>query len=276
MFKFVSICFLLLVHFASAGKNTEHFTGYLLVQKKRIHFELDYTVQSNNLIVGTSMTARGTSDETKCRIKGKYNRKNHSIYFYETVVLNSKAKYENLNFCLLTAKMKRTLTKSGATYNGSITGYVRGSKKKCASGTIYLKQKKESTPLKPTVKKIAPVLAIDTLFSDLKHKKQTAYHIKSSKLRLAIWDDANEDGDRISIFLNGKEILGNYKLKRTKKEIAITLPNTQKIHYLKIKALNEGLATPNTSRIQIKCLDQMENIRAHIKTNEAVYIALET
>lgn len=269
--------FLFLTLFSSAAKSktTHHYKGHILVAGKKISFEIDYTIQSNNLIMGTSLTAKGTSDETRCRIKGKYNRKNKSIYFYETVVLSSKAKFENLNFCLLTANLKLKETTDYQTYSGALTGYIRGTKKKCATGTMYIQRKK--------VKKISPpkaqpardkAVVLDKLFSDLKAKKTIAYTVEEQKVKLSIWDDANEDGDRVSIYLNGKLVLSNYELKSSKKELTLSLNNAAK-NYIKIKALNEGKATPNTSRIQLtgKALDK--NVQAHIKTNEAVYITLQ-
>ena len=267
----------LLLHGVALGNFKHHYKGDLLISGKKISFELDYSIQKNNLITGTSLTAKGTSDETKCKIRGRYNRKTSEIYFYETVVIRSKSTLENLNFCLLSARLKRKESKTAIIYSGHLTGTIRGSKKKCARGTIRIetpKKKKSPTPKKITEKPKKKEISVDKLFSHVNSKKVARYSLNSKTATLSIWDDANEDGDRVSIYLNGKLILDNYELRRTKKQIRLSLATQAKKSFLKIKALNEGKASPNTSRIRISSNDTQKEIKAYIKTSESIFIEL--
>jgi len=267
----------LLLYSAAFGNFQHHYKGHLLISGKKISFELDYSIQKNNLITGTSLTAKGTTDETKCKIRGKYNRKTREIYFYETVVIRSKSTLQNLNFCLLSARLSRKETKSTILYSGNLTGTIRGSKKKCASGTMRIERKKKKrAPIseKKVVRQKEKPIPIDNLFSNINNKKIARYTLKSNIAKLNIWDDANEDGDRVSIYLNGKIILENYELRREKKELMLKLPAGPKKYFLKIKALNEGKASPNTSRIRITASDTEKEIKAHIKSEESIYVEL--
>ncbi len=261
------------------GKYNKQLNGHIIANGKKINFFLNYSITKNKILNGISITGKGTKEETKCRIKGTYNAKNGQLFFYETVVLSSKATFKNLNFCLLTAKLKRKITKNKLEYTGNFTGYVRGSKKKCAQGTVYLSAARTKKAITPTVKKIKPKPAVkkikvDTLYSRIQDKKTIEYTYHSNTLLLTIWDDANVDGDRVSIFLDGKSVLKNYVLLKTKKQLKLNLQDKEK-HFIKVVALNEGKASPNTSKIQLKFGNTAKVLRAHIRTNEFVYISLK-
>ena len=248
--------------------------GELSMKDKKISFQLDYSIQKNNLLVGTTLTAAGTPDETRCKIKGKYNRKTGDFYFYETVVISSKATFENLNFCLLTAELKKKETQSTVVYAGKFTGYIRGSKRKCAAGEIKLSRPKPKRKVakKPSVR-LPKKTIYDTLYSNVNSKKSVSYFYQKNNLTLEIWDDANVDGDKIKLLLNGKEILSQYELRKKKKKVLLNLSN-QKKHYLKIIALNEGKGSPNTSRIRINLGTNTKELTAHVKKNDFVFIQL--
>ena len=260
------------------GKDNSY-TGWINMNGRKIKFSIQFNIAKNNLITGTSLTAHGTSDETKCKIRGKYNRRNGEIHFYETVVIKSKAKYENLNFCLLSARVKRKVTKNEVQYSGNFSGHIRGTKKKCASGKIYFSKIKriKKELIKPTVKKNNKTVKVkekDILYSHISSKKLTEYKIIGGTLELSIWDDANADGDRVNVYFNGKKVISNFELTNSKKTIKLTIPEDEKIFTIKIEALNEGQATPNTSQITLKNKNFSKSLRAHIKKNEFVYIKL--
>lgn len=71
----------------------------------------------------------------------------------------------------------------------------------------------------------------------------------SQKLTLAIWDDAVEDGDTISISINGNWVAKNFPVKKAPQFLTITLnagPNT-----ILFEANNLGSIPPNTSVLEI-------------------------
>ena len=270
-YLFIFFCLLAL---NVAGKQQQHYQGWLLIDNKKTNFSIDFSIAKNNLISGTSLTAKGTKDETKCKIKGTYNKKNKSILFYETVVISSKAKYKNLNFCLLVGNLQRTETAQHIKYTGKVAGYIRGTKTICAQGKIHLETKKTKTPIpsKP-IPKSKPPIKTDTLLSYIAGKKVITYQCKDKKISLEVWDDIKADGDRIDIYLDGKKIVSNYELSERKKSFPLNLTGTK--HTLKVVALNEGLASPNTSTIVLHTATIKRRVVAHIKEGEEVYISLK-
>lgn len=71
----------------------------------------------------------------------------------------------------------------------------------------------------------------------------------SKQLTLAIWDDAVEDGDTISISINGTWVAKNFPVKKAPQFLTVTLspgPNT-----ILFEANNLGSIPPNTSVLEI-------------------------
>ena len=71
----------------------------------------------------------------------------------------------------------------------------------------------------------------------------------SDKIIIYIWDANQEDGDRISLKVNGKYLLENYTTTRKRKKIKYKIQEGENI--IEITATNLGSSPPNTSRIEI-------------------------
>jgi hypothetical protein len=73
--------------------------------------------------------------------------------------------------------------------------------------------------------------------------------VTSPKVRLAIWDDSIPDGDKITIFLNGRPIVEHLEIFREAKVITLTLnPGHNTVEIL---AENEGWTAPNTAALAV-------------------------
>ena len=96
------------------------------------------------------------------------------------------------------------------------------------------------------------------------------YFTKSDKVIFEIYDGGKEDGDRISVFVNDKEILSNYKANKEKKYFTVDVINDKTS--VRIKAMNEGDIAPNTVVVRIK--DKSNSIKAlsNLKENDETQI----
>ena len=72
---------------------------------------------------------------------------------------------------------------------------------------------------------------------------------ESKKLKLFIWDANKEDGDKITLIINGNTVLNDVKTKNKRKKIKYNLQDGENI--IEIKATNLGTSPPNTSRIEL-------------------------
>jgi hypothetical protein len=74
--------------------------------------------------------------------------------------------------------------------------------------------------------------------------------LNSDLVTAKIWDRGTVDGDIVSIYLNGEEILDNFTTSKTKKEITLHLKPGE--NYLVMYAVNLGRVPPNTACIEIE------------------------
>jgi len=74
-------------------------------------------------------------------------------------------------------------------------------------------------------------------------------NVKAKELLIKVWDDGQVDNDTISLLLNNRLVLKNYKLDKTKYELTVRL--TKKHNYIELKAENLGSIPPNTAAISI-------------------------
>ena len=88
--------------------------------------------------------------------------------------------------------------------------------------------------------------------NEVKERKvnvQQTVTIKNKKVQIQIWDDEMEDGDIVSLNINGNWVLENYTLKKERKTIEVELNLDG--NYLVMYAINEGKNPPNTAAISI-------------------------
>ena len=86
-------------------------------------------------------------------------------------------------------------------------------------------------------------------FQILKDGDDFTINWESKKLKFFIWDANKEDGDKITLIINGNTVLNNFKTKNKRKKIKYKLQDGENI--IEIKATNLGASPPNTSRIEL-------------------------
>jgi len=74
--------------------------------------------------------------------------------------------------------------------------------------------------------------------------------MKRERIVLRLWDDAEIDGDTISILLNGHAVLAGHALTRDPLRLAVDLRRGH--NYLTVVAHNEGTVSPNTLNCQVR------------------------
>ena len=88
-----------------------------------------------------------------------------------------------------------------------------------------------------------------------------SFSLKSEKVQVSIWDDNVEDGDIISLSLNGEWIVRNLQVKKCKATFFLDLNEEE--NYLIMKAENIGTQPPNTAAF----LFETDNYKKHIVLN---------
>ena len=127
---------------------------------------------------------------------------------------------------------------------------------------VPLKTELVSKPVTPEIKIPAPDPFVTTaLTAGRKSEFSQVVNFKSDSLELALYDNGEIDGDTVSVFLNGEEILAKQGLKASaiKKTIYIT-PGKEEFS-LVLYADNLGKYPPNTGLLVVHDGEDVYNIR---------------
>ena len=89
---------------------------------------------------------------------------------------------------------------------------------------------------------------------------------KGNKINLTIYDAGQEDGDKISLQVNGTYLFES--LEATSKKKTIEIPLTQDQTQIKITALNNGSIGGNTVMLIIKDVDNTIETVTNLKKGE--------
>ncbi|NND78577.1 MAG: hypothetical protein HKN53_01620 [Maribacter sp.] len=109
---------------------------------------------------------------------------------------------------------------------------------------------------------------------NITYVKELAF--ENEKIKVSVWDHGRQDGDIVSIYLNGFTVISKHLLTYRKKPIEITLDPSKK-NDLFLYAHNLGEYAPNTVAIEISDGKTSENIvlNSDLKSCEAVLISVK-
>mgnify|MGYP001591504248 FL=1 len=238
------------------SQKTEQYSGIITLENGTpLMFEMEF-IEDKGMVNGFSITGKGTPDETKSDVSGIFNKNTKTYKLKETQVLSTNSEADLNTFCYINMEITEKGKLSLKRYEGKFTGYFTNGDT-CASGNIILMEKEK---LEKKVEKIKKKIEkkiekqkkeeINVLSTKiLKDGDDMLINCYSDKITIYIWDANQEDGDKISLIVNGKYLLENYTTKRKRKKIKYKLIKGENI--IEITAENLGSTPPNTSRIEI-------------------------
>jgi hypothetical protein len=132
----------------------------------------------------------------------------------------------------------------------------------------------EATPKKNTTKTgadVAKAAPSHVPYSQRKNNTLPAIEISSDSLVLSFYDNGVVDGDSISVYVNGENIITNNKLTAVATKKTIMLPAVETIEIILV-AENLGTIPPNTGLLVVKDGDKsyQVNFTADLQTNAAI------
>jgi hypothetical protein len=187
---------------------------------------------SGNRVTGDSYHYLNIDNYIKKSCSGSYDAATKTVIVQEDLVTTYKIPYH----CLICIK-KYTLTYSKEgnveTLSGGWTGNILDSNRSCLPGTITLSRVAQSA-----FKEI-PEVKVDT-----------------GTLRLDFYDNAEVDGDSITVKVNGKVVLSHQLLtsKAVTTQVIIDLHNT--FQEIEMIAENQGSIPPNTALLVVTAGDK--------------------
>jgi len=265
------------------------FIGSIMLEDKRsysykLHFEAD-----SPALVGYTVTDLQGPQETKSRIKGKYNAQKKQITFEEITIIKSKAKIGPDDFCLVHTQLKLGKKLGMPILKGNFTGYKTDGTTICAKGKIALigeealqKKLEALAPKDSSIKSMFKESAAEAVAAPTKefvpHLRKlspgssTDINTDASYATVEIWDSEANDGDIISISCNQELVLNRYSITTTPKVLKIALK--EGLNTLTLKAIDEGKEPPNTAKLKITLDKETYSINAATTIAKPVEIVL--
>jgi hypothetical protein len=240
----------------NAQIKTFSYLGTLILSNNTpISFQLELEEQ-NGIVNGYSITNINTPDKTKSEISGLYFKSDNSFQLQETQILQTSSEVPLNTFCYLNLNLAFKGKFGSKRLEGTFIGNFLDSTQ-CASGKIILMEEKKLIKKIEKVKKKIDKKANKTL-AETNQMQQTKilkdgdnFTVKweSNKVKLYIWDANQEDGDKITLKINGDIILHDFETKNKRKKLKYQLEDGENI--IEITSTNLGASPPNTSRIEL-------------------------
>ncbi|MGY8914128.1 MAG: hypothetical protein ACKVJF_03470 [Flavobacteriales bacterium] len=100
--------------------------------------------------------------------------------------------------------------------------------------------------------------------------------VKNKNITIDLWDNKEQDGDIVSVYLNGEPIIAKYSLTKDKRQFQVQL-NPSKSNDLFLYAHNLGTIPPNTVSIEVSDGTSSEKIvlNSDLSSSEAVLIKVK-
>lgn len=152
-------------------------------------------------------------------------------------------------WCIKNARMLIRRETLRQVLEGDWSGMLEGqhtAKGACAPGAVFLEQ-----PILPdTLASVSQIQA--TQYISEQGRQVEVNHVievARSDIRIQVWDNGVADGDVATLFLNGKKILGRYRVNKSKYSIPVKLLTDNNILVLHAESL--GSVPPNTIAVSV-------------------------
>jgi hypothetical protein len=247
-------------------------------QKKELHLDLIETACKNFKISEPERTwisdpsCGGTSVNASVQITFKYDGKKECIDHIDLAPKFYRANNSEIGNIQYTSRLMKSDPK--VNINSSTVTFIfdftfANTSDADALNHLNLKLhienelEHESNKLELRINSTCPILDPST------YKVKSTTTVSSSTVQITLYDDAAEDGDIVSVFLNNVWVLENYTL--TKAGQTFTYNVSPGNNHLVLFAVNEGSSGPNTVAISVNGGSKI-NLSPDLLTGEAVNI----
>ncbi len=267
---FISILFIALTNALSAQHCT--FTGKMQIKDgETLPYRLSLDVAGVN-IKGVSITTQD-GKELKARIKGVINKDKNIMVLAETGPVGKLS--DSIEMCYFNSILKWKLKKGRYVLSGAFVGKDRKNNP-CSQGSVSLEAPESecaallSAPQMPVQKDSADATIVNAAEVTAGHDKRIDWQTGSCILEL--WDGGLEDGDVVSVLVNGKPLLTDHVLTAERKKFNLTV--SEKLTIITIVAGEEGANPPNTAELQLTDGEQVHRLTAFNKKGKSASIIL--
>jgi len=228
-------------------------------------------------VTGTSVTTQN-GNELKASVSGIMNRDKHLLIFTETKSLGTSLA-DTLEMCLFNVMVKwkekrGTYIASGAFVGKNAQGAI------CSQGTAELETPAtENSPLAPVPKERHKEKATrhqDTAIAATGNRitegVEKRLDWQGETCVMSIWDDGIEDGDAVTVLVNGHEMLKGHILTKEKRTFNIAVPPGR--HTITIVSESEGVNPPCTAELTLADGATVHKLTAYNKKGKSASVVI--
>jgi len=238
------------------------------------YFELNLKADSTGNAKGTSYSfirKEGGRYALKVNIDGKFQ--NNELTFKESGMIE----YENTiqkraDFCVKTGVLQLVKENNKTILKGNWTGVEHKTGESCTDGVILLEKilPDSTNDLRMEDEKIIKL-------KDRTIKRGKSITVRATTLKIEIFDDADEDGDMISLNFNGNWLVKSYKIRNRPKIITVKIDPKSPFNFIATFAHNLGKLPPNTTALIIDDGKRKQKIllKSDTETSDVVYLEYE-
>lgn len=244
-------------------------TGFLYQEDRNYGFYYEITMEQDE--AGSSyIVSEDNGGSARIRLNWYYNKEKEEVIIKERAVQEKTD--DNWPWCIKSAKLLLAKKKDRYVLEGDWLGFIEGFTQKsgpCAPGKMVLER------LIPTEQIIAQREKTTLPYeksTDRAVKVERVLEVQSPNIRIKVWDNGIVDGDVVTLFLNGKQLLENHRVKKTKYGMNVKLNDA--INFLILHAEDLGDITPNTVAVSVDdgVKEQIIILSSNLKESGAVMI----
>ena len=230
------------------------FSGHLSQSDRDYGFYFEMKFEADG--TGTSqITSDGEGGNATHRLRWTFDEAEQRLDFEETDILEESV--PSWRWCMKSGSLFYQKEKNRRSLAGNWEGYIEGTDPKtgaCAPGKLYVEQPifdqdeptaKPGEPAKPAQAELKAYETKTKRDADV----ERVLEVKSRTVRIRVWDNGTVDGDVLSLFLNGEQIVKNYRVTRQKHETIVKLDKPT--NFIILHALNVGSISPNTVAVSV-------------------------
>lgn len=193
------------------------------------------------------------------------------IRFYEQAVVERTD--PNWKWCLKSGELQLEATDQGHELRGDWAGYLEHKNPQngaCAPGALFLTQ-----PLltRTVTENIAPQTDDYTNTTQRQVRVDRVIKVRSENIRIKVWDNGIVDGDILTLFLNGQQIISKYRVNKRKWSIPVEIIRGENL--LILHADDLGDISPNTVAVSIDDGVEEQTIVLSSNLNESGAILIQ-
>ena len=209
---------------------------------------------------GTStIISDGEGGNASHLLKWSFDEAKSEVHLTEKKVLEKSV--ADWPWCIKKATLFYMKDKNRLSLVGDWEGFIEGYDSQtgpCAPGKLYLERPifKQEEIISVKTKDGAdpsPPMPHGVQQYKQQEKREVAVdrvlEVRNNTVRVRVWDNGTIDGDILTLFVNGKMILENYRATRRKHETIVKLDKPT--NYLILHAINLGSISPNTVAVSV-------------------------